>query len=458
MSFYGIKIPANLDINSHLTKNPPSDKRIKADKLAYICSTVLDLQSENKSSDGYVPVYSLILHKAVYCYRQCLDYLIQTGILMSKNQYAEDRSKEYRFAVEYTGTGSKFYSLQNITFKRHVRSLNEKRREKSKKQFKLLSHLTAFFDDNKLDIDMDGALQWLEQERQLELSKLKPGNDLNFETKAINHKYQGLHRTVEKFKNRQYGCLIDEKGQRFHSAFTQIKKGLRKFITYDSDPLVQLDIRNCQPFLLLQLFKWSFYQKVRGAHKMALNSLFPELYNSLREAGRLKELKRICSSVSDIEECPLDFINYRQSVLNATFYKDLQEIFHQYEQHKNMSDRTVKKTVLMIFFDRYDEEINPYREHLIRIFREHYPTIYGLIALLKVKEKHQYFAWLMQRIESTTILHHITKKFAFQYPDAPVFTIHDCVATTSLFTKALENILKAKFKELTGFIPKLKFE
>jgi hypothetical protein len=52
----------------------------------------------------------------------------------------------------------------------------------------------------------------------------------------------------------------------------------------------------------------------------------------------------------------------------------------------------------------------------------------------------------------------ITKRVAIEFPKAPLFTIHDSVATTEDYKEAVLKIMDDELTELTGFPPKLKVD
>jgi hypothetical protein len=54
---------------------------------------------------------------------------------------------------------------------------------------------------------------------------------------------------------------VDDNVGRFHSNLTNIKKELRNYITYDDQKLVNIDIKNSQPFFSTLLFNTAFYEE-----------------------------------------------------------------------------------------------------------------------------------------------------------------------------------------------------
>lgn len=53
---------------------------------------------------------------------------------------------------------------------------------------------------------------------------------------------------LDKLHRQQFYYTVDKSVGRFHSNLTNLKKELRNHITYDNQPLVNIDIKNSQPY------------------------------------------------------------------------------------------------------------------------------------------------------------------------------------------------------------------
>jgi hypothetical protein len=92
-----------------------------------------------------------------------------------------------------------------------------------------------------------------------------------------------------------------------------------------------------------------------------------------------------------------------------------------------------------------------------RLFKRLFPSVYDVFSYLKRKDK-TFLACLLQRIESYLILDVICKRISNEYPDIPIYTIHDSIATTSGNEKHVERIMKEELTKHIGIPPTLKFD
>ena len=95
----------------------------------------------------------------------------------------------------------------------------------------------------------------------------------------------------------------------------------------------------------------------------------------------------------------------------------------------------------------------------IKRFNQHFPAFGNLLKNLKLENSNQ-LALLLQQVESACIIDFVTKEISNNYPDLPMFTVHDSIAiprSWSLMVNMAELItdLIARF---TGMKPSVKEE
>ena len=120
-------------------------------------------------------------------------------------------------------------------------------------------------------------------------------------------------------------------------------------------------------------------------------------------------------------------------------------------------DRAFAKiAVLQAFFsdNRFigTEEAKPKK-----CFKDLFPSVYKVYATIKNKDK-KMLALLLQNIESYFIIDVIAKRIGKEYPDLPIFTIHDSIVTTAGNEELVAGIMKEELARGVGMAPSLKYE
>ena len=139
-SGYFALIPSNLNFDEHIERYPLTNYRFREfngkistinsnrnkiyyydkDRMLYILDLLSIIPANNKDSiseDGFVSINSKTIRKYYKDYLSYIDYLIQTGILISDNHYEVDKkSIGYKYAPEYENSTLTpiYYSWFNI--------------------------------------------------------------------------------------------------------------------------------------------------------------------------------------------------------------------------------------------------------------------------------------------------------------------------------------------------------
>jgi hypothetical protein len=261
---------------------------------------------------------------------------------------------------------------------------------------------------------------------------------------------------------------VDNTSGRFHSNVTNCTRGFRPYLRVNGEPLVNLDVKNCQPYLstiiLTDPLKASTFTENR-AFAMVLQTL----------------------KVSQNE----DVINYISLVINGTFYEYLMKEFAAEGLHLDRSE--TKKQVLRILFARNRMPKNPIndtdeiisklsekkkkkREGYIKeyatikkareIFKDRFPTVHRIFSKVRGSERgdrftsFKRFAILLQRMESYLMLDVVLKRVYRELPGVVAITIHDSIMTGVLTNnvEAVKNILTEELTNFVGFRPNVNIE
>lgn len=292
--------------------------------------------------------------------------------------------------------------------------------------------LDSQFNSNELSIHTNvkeflynlyiSVLTNLKNDKEITLLKNYIGRNLNI-IEDIN-KGQLYH-------NRSYS------NNRFNSSITALNKFVRPFLLVNNKPLVSIDIKSSQPYILASVIDINFYNKGNKYNYYTIGTvggsiLFPRFLEG-KEKG--------------IEQ-------YQ----NISFQDDFYSIVLRNELGREPTtierNRLKHKTMQFLFFNNPDAKKKTELSYLVNQF----PKINEFISscLDKIGEKR--FSYLLQRAESFLVLDTVCVEFNNRFKSAPFFTIHDAVLTTEEHFKELHKIMFEQLKLMTGINPGIKIE
>lgn len=439
-------IPANLDLDKLLSEHIPSIKNFKKQYLLYIIDLITTIAANNKdliNTKGFIPINAALLQKKIRNYKEYINYLIESGIIETDNRYVSgEKSKGYKFTNHYLGIINA-YSFNSKDEKKRRNGLMNLSIEQRKKY----DHLVKWFDD-KLEIDKQAALAFIESDLQNKLAspESKNWNELTRTYKNPVKQYNHALLNIEKFSSRSFSLSIDDFGFRLHTPLTNISSDLRNFITYNDLRLVSIDIANCQPYLSILLFNPAFWE---GTHDLNLNSLSLDYTNIFNSYSSFSSFIILCKSYG--KDINSDLQEYINNAASGTFYQHIETNIK-----KAANKKELKAIVFQTLFtdNRFlgQVEAEPKRK-----FKQLFPTVYEIISLIKRTNKNN-LPLLLQRIESYLILQLITRYIAFEYPELPIFTIHDSIVTIEGQEDSIKSIATKMLRELVGKTPKFSIE
>jgi len=146
-----------------------------------------------------------------------------------------------------------------------------------------------------------------------------------------------------------------------------------------------------------------------------------------------------------------DFIKHIQLVVKRGFYEFLEEVVTKELGETYRSRKEIKSAVFQVLFtdNRFtgQEEAKPKK-----IFKKYFPDVYDVFAEIKKKDK-TLRPRLLQGVESYLIIDVIVKRISIEHPNAPIFTIHDSVATTEEYVVDVEQIMNEGLTKAIGYAP-----
>jgi hypothetical protein len=417
---YCLLMPEKIYLNFSLIEDllRPEIKGYCSDYLKEVISIIACNIRKNEESTQIQITY---LRKLVPQGDNYLKALIDLNIIQrSGNAILGQSSFQYNFAPDYQ---SKFISLplNNAKLIRRIEAAQTERRKEAAKSIRGHSEQLKYLKELSI------APEW------------KAFIEANY--KAETDQYNSIVASATRIINNDIFYIVDNTSGRFHSNVTNMAKGLRPFLRINDEPLINLDIKNSQPYLSTILLtdpgKVSYLTK---------NPAFVLLLQTLKVS--LKE---------DIEK-------YISLVISGQIYEYLMAEFFK-EGLKLTRDET-KKQMLRILFARNRMPQDEINRKARQIFKDRFPTVHRIFSKIRGSEKgdrfknYKRFAILLQRIESYLMLDIILKRIYRELPGTIAITIHDSIMT-GVLTNNVEAVRKIMIEELiffVGFAPKIKIE
>ena len=267
-------------------------------------------------------------------------------------------------------------------------------------------------------------------------------------------KYISSHCKLEKIRtstnNRKFS--VDKTVGRLHTPFTNLKSEFRQFLTLDGSRLINVDIKNSQPFFLACLLDARTWDNFALEEKILLYS------PTIREKGMdyLNNTKKGLLKKGDITE--KYSLNYILETTSGLLYDNISTSL-------NCVDRKSAKGLVFNYL------FSPLWFHhpIVDYFNFHFPHIEIFRTELNVgfwkskrqnrlpSEQSNTLALLLQKIESTFILDHVAPVIDKEL-GIPYLTIHDSFMVPEGYEKAVESIITKVSLECFGISPKIKIE
>jgi len=245
-------------------------------------------------------------------------------------------------------------------------------------------------------------------------------------------------------------CIIDDicnndmffgrskSNYRYYSSLTSINRIIRPFILVNNNPLISIDIKSSQPYILASILDSSFYNinKVYNINKIRKGIggiiLFPRFLKG-KERG--------------IEK-------YRSISFDKDFYSIVLRKEFGREPTKIERETLKQKTMQFLFYNNSKAREKNELNYLVK----QYPAINSIITSFLNIIGERNFSFLLQRSESLLVIDIISKEFNEKFPKEPLFTLHDAILTTRKNSKYVYNLMKKRLEQHTGIRPGLKLE
>lgn len=437
-----LSIPENLDIDRILEENPPLF-RYKRDKFIYILDLINSIPARNReildNYTGFTPICKSILGGIIKGYRKYLDYLIEREIVVEDRQYIPDEKCRGLKFTEIYQTRIKSIEITDWTLIKNIRYL---RKERDQSATNSLLFMQKWLEG--IEVDFEAGKAYLEEEYARDLENPRIRNPLLKYNSRL-HTFQNLHIQPSIL------FIVDTTGGRLHTELTHMMSELRKFATYEKQTLCAVDITNSQPYLLTSFLDIDTYNRNNMGER--IDKYYKNKGTDIDTTIMLGVLADLINEISEEDDVRL----YREIVTSGNFYERFGEILVENNYVKSMEDpRKLREKVKKITFLTLFSE-NASKSSAIRIFRDTFPNVYGVMSFIK-QHYHPTLAVVLQNLEADLVLHKACKLVDTQYPEIPIFTVHDSIATTEENVPVVESILNGVLLENIGISPVLKRE
>lgn len=410
------KIYQNFSVIESLLR--PDIKGFSTDNLKEVISIVA---CHVRKEDGLAPLSMAYINKLVPQGQFYLTGLIHLGIIQRSGQFIPGATcYKYDFAPEYQSRYLSF-PLNNAKLILRIKTVwDELRKEEAKTirghsdQVKYLKQLTIAGNFNEF---------------------------INSNYTSETDQYNSILASATRIINGKIKYNIDNTSGRFHSNITNMAKGLRPYLRIKGEPLVNIDIKNSQPYLSTIILT-----NPSKVSNMTKNPAFALLLQTLK--------------YKDTE----DVKKYIYLVASGQLYEFLMLEFS--KECLELTRSETKRQVLRILFARNRMPKDEINKKCRQIFKDRFPIVHRIFSKVRGAEKgdkfsnFKRFAILLQRIESHLMLDVILKRIYEELPGTIAVTVHDSIMT-GILTNNVEAVRKIITDELTlfvGFEPKTNIE
>jgi hypothetical protein len=347
--------------------------------------------------------------------------LVDLGVVERSGYYVPGESSfTYNFSLDYK---SKYVYLP-VTDARLINRIDKVQIEFKKQAAKNVRGRSEQVKFLKLLTIDEGYHQFIESSSDLSIDQ-----------------YNNMIASATRIINKDIFYIVDDTSGRFHSNITNMAKPIRSYLRIDGKPLVNLDIKNSQPYLSTIL--------LTNPSKISWMAKNPEF------AATLEQLK--VSRSKDIKK-------YISLVVNGELYEYLMQGFSKIGLELNRDE--TKRQILRILFAKNRMPKDEVNRKARQVFINNFPTVHKIFSKVRGHAKGDHFqdskrfSILLQTIEAHLILDVVLKRISKELPRTIVMTIHDSIMTGAETDniEALKHIILEEFTRFVGYPPRISVE
>ena len=495
-------IPSTVDVKSIISRLPNLSKTQSQNlnyRLYYILSRVV-VHNENLDfykSNNYVRTMNSEQMKEVLGnrqYYQALHLLTDKSdpIITTNNKYLEGKiSKSFWLTDKYNTGDIAFKTLpKNLKLVSRIQKAQSSYRENIDMTEKY-DFLLKQFEEHTISFD-PRVYEYINNTYTQLMEQVERNNE--FQIKVIQNMIGRWLYYVDKVNVGELNPMVSGKNHRLNSVYTRIHKNIRQFLLCDGKPLVGADVKASQPYILASIMKEEFFSSCDNGYN--LKTIYPYMYNQLLNRNMLINntytelvtsntgyLNKYVTNNTGLTSNNITYItstkkhspymwcqifdsseidniqDYQGSPFNEDFYTHVIKANTDYQistEELQKERKSLKKSTMYVLFD--DDLTRRNNNPKVRYMKKCYPGVNKWLesALENIGGKE--LSYVLQRSESYLLLNQVSRQFNQQYPDAPLFTIHDGLYTSQEYIEPLRDLIKSTGFKFTGILPGVKIE
>jgi hypothetical protein len=409
---YHFCLPENIIVPlQEIEKQPPDIVGFSMTRLKYLISIIVT-HVQDKHPGSYSLLNMVHLQSIVPRAGEYLRFLKDKGLVEWINHSSGRNSRLYRITKPYQGR----IIYRTITDKYLIRRIEhayQTIRLQNSKKYPFLNRYV-----NMVDIDESAAFETIEQTFAENPDKENAAARRSFSMGELlkikaGHIYIGVNNT----------------NHRYDTNFTRLPGELVKHLSINGKSLLELDIRNSQPFFAVSLFDPS-----------------PEIQQIIGYPFTMYAKSLHLTEKHDVKL-------YTSLVTTGKFYDYMAE---QFEKHNIPIKDNFKEQCFMVFFGKNNAV---YYRKAVRLFSEIFPNVYKLFAMIKEGD-HSRLAIILQRIEAHIMLDRVATKIHQIYPEMEFITKHDSIlpAISPEEAAEIEKLIKKEIAGVIGYAPEIRIK
>jgi len=387
--------------------------KLRLPQAAYFVNLVIYIPTtrKDKYEDGWVPICSEI-HKNIKHFSKYMKFLVDSKFLIVHEKKYSNKGhfcKKFKLVKKYRMQNLKLREIEG--HKSFVKNRQKAVEERKKKADKSCGHLTKWLNSGNFTVDYDAAKAFIKKK---------------YYSKKDKNKREHRIIAIDKIQHQISIYSREGKDNRLHTNFTSMPKDLKNFVKFRNFPLVSIDIKNSQPFILSTLIQqvinneYSLYNINKGITGYLNSSPYTPIMSDLIDQNYKTEgLQTFIDEVQKgvfyekFAEILYDEDVIMRNKSGKHFYKGFIKGEGMITKDFETKRAAAKFLVFKVLFSSHT-----YEGDVVKAFTKHYKDVSLIIKRIKsYGDDKGFFPSLLQNIEADCILDYCTKKIANKYPD-----------------------------------------